>query len=378
MTGHIFLEGEIGTDVTLKTVRDEISLYPQAENFTVHINSPGGDVYEGYAIGNLLRNLGKPTTAAIGALCASIATYAASCCDRIVMPPHGDFMIHLPTGTLSGNAEDLRRGAAQLDRIKSELIERYMIRVGKYGVTREQLSAMIDKETSMSPIEAKAMGFVDDVQEKLKAVAKMDLKKFNDMENKDEVKGMLESFGKKLDAFFDKFKVKNVALTLADGSIIQSDSPDAETVVGSTVTDEQGTPLPDGTYPTADGLALVVAGGKVQSADPVMEDKKDDPAALKAEIEQLKQQLAAQTQAVADQNKVVAEQSEIVKAAAKAKADFKALQDEFNKMKNETFGDPTPPIDAPDKKEAGKKTVDPMLEAMERTMGQAFKTSRFN
>ena len=43
--------------------------------FIVHINSVGGDVYDGYAIGNIIKSLGKPTTASIGALCASISTY---------------------------------------------------------------------------------------------------------------------------------------------------------------------------------------------------------------------------------------------------------------------------------------------------------------
>ena len=150
MTGHIFIEGEIGVQVTAKTVRDDLSNYPQAQEFVVHFNSPGGDVYEGYQIGSIIKNIGKPTTALIGGMCASIATYDALCCDHVVMNPHGDFMIHLPTGTLSGTAEDLRKGAEQLDRIKSELIDRYMTKVAKKGVTRDQLSAMIDKETRIS------------------------------------------------------------------------------------------------------------------------------------------------------------------------------------------------------------------------------------
>ena len=98
MTGHIFIEGEVGSEVTIKSVRGDIALYPQATEFIVHINSVGGDVYDGYAIGNIIKSLGKPTTASIGALCASISTYIACCCDQVLMGPAGDFMIHLPTG----------------------------------------------------------------------------------------------------------------------------------------------------------------------------------------------------------------------------------------------------------------------------------------
>lgn len=374
MTGHIFIDGEIGQKTTADTVRADIKQYPQATEWLVHINSQGGDVYEGYNIGNIIRNLPK-TTANIGALCASIATYAACCCDTVVMAPAGDFMIHLPTGTLSGNAEDLRRGAMQLDRIKSELINRYMTKVAKKGITREQLSAMIDKETSMSPSEALAMGFVDEVQEKLKAVAKWDFTKFKneDMTNtltKEEAKGMFEAFGNKLDAFFKKFK-NAVTITLADGSIINSDAPTVDAIVGSMLTDEQGNPLPAATYETADGLALVVdASGKVVSADPIAADKagkpSDEVAKLQAEIATLKEQLASQAKNSEAQVAQVA-------AAAKENAEFKnlilTLKNDFDKLKNETIGDATPPKDAPDKGKATQR--DPQLEAMA-FLGEAF------
>jgi ATP-dependent protease ClpP protease subunit len=217
MTGHIFLEGEIGNDVTVKTVRRDIAMYPQATEWIIHINSIGGDVYEGYQIGNIFKSLDN-TTAHIGAMCASIATYAATCCNKVKMNVHGDFMIHLPTGTLSGNAEDLRRAAVQLDRIKSELINQYMTKVeGK--ITVEQLSNMIDVETSMSPQEALQYGFIDSVEEKLKAVAKLDIQKLKNMEvlTKEEAKGLFANLGEKIDNLFKKVR-NSVELALADGT----------------------------------------------------------------------------------------------------------------------------------------------------------------
>lgn len=385
MTGHIFLEGEIGTDVTTKTVRDSIALYPEATEFIVHVNSGGGDVYEGYNIGQILKNVGKKTTAQIGALCASIASFAALCCDTVIMAPQGDFMIHLPTGTLSGNAEDLRRGAAQLDRIKSELIDRYMRKVSKKGVTREQLSQMIDKETSMSPSEAFNLGFVDDVQEKMKAVAKFDSKKFimnTDDKLNEETKGIFKSFGEKLDKVISnlsKFKFKNVAITLADGSIINTTSEDPNAVVGSVVSDEQGVPLKPGTYKTADGLALVVSeGGKVESADPMVEDKGGEAAKLKEEIAALKQQLAQKDVAVAEQKQAVEVIANQVKEFKNSADELKALKDQFEKLKNETFGDTTVPPDAHDKTGAKTSKADPMLDAMASTFGAAYVSSRNN
>lgn len=376
MTGKIHIDGEIGSKVTIDTVKDEISLFPEATEFEVHITSGGGDVDEGYAIGGLidqLRASGIKTVAKINALCASIATYIACSCDVVEMGSHGDFMIHLPTGTLTGNAEDLRRGAERLDRIKSELIDKYLRKVAKKGVTSQQLSAMIEKETSMSPEQAHQMGFIDVIPPKMKVAAFFDPKKFNNMEKaltKEEAKGLFEEWGKKFDNLFKK-RFKNTAVTLADGSIIQSDAEDPNAIVGSSVTDETGAALPDGTYETADGYAMVVAGGKVASMDPAEKPEEEEMAKLKQENEALKQQLAAQSQAVAEQKKAV-------ETVAQQLTEFKNLKADFEKLKNQTFGDPNPPVDAPDKKDAGKaKEIDPMIKQMGDQLGKAFTTSRF-
>lgn len=370
MTGHIFIEGEIGTEVTAKTVRADVSQYPQAKDFIVHVNSGGGDVYEGELIGSIIQNLGKPTTAHIGALCASIATYDALCCDHVVMNPHGDFMIHLPTGTLSGTAEDLRRGAAQLDRIKNELIDRYMTRVAKKGVTRDQLSAMIDKETSMSPSEALAMGFVDAVQEKLKAVAKIDINKFQ-METtltKEQAEGFFTNLGNKIDNLLKKFK-NAVQIALADGSMATSDAPTPDALVGSAMTGADGAPLADGDYETADGFTITIAGGKVTAYEPLMADNKDQVAQLQKQVAELTAQLAAKS----------TEATQAVQAAAKKESEFrnefKNLKTEFDALKAKTLGDEgTPPPDPEFKADKGgnPKAADPMND-----LADAYKTSRY-
>jgi ATP-dependent protease ClpP protease subunit len=370
MTGHIFIEGEVGEEVTIESVRNDIAQYPQAKDWTIHIDSVGGDVDTGYAIGEIIQGLGK-STAQIGALCASISTYIAHSCDKIVMGPSGDFMIHLPTGTLQGaTADEMRNGAARLERIKAELVRRYMPRVSKKGVTPQEVSAMLDKETSMSPDEALAMGFVDEVRQRLKAVAKLDTKKYMDTVTKKEVEGMFAKFGEKMDGFFARFKPKNIAVTLADGSTVNSDAADPSALVGSHLTDEQGAPLPPGTYETGDGYALVITDdqGTVVSADPITADKKDDASALKKENEALKQQIAQMTQeANASKNEVA--------AVAKQMATFKnEMNAELEKIKNQTFGDQTIPIDGVNKtKQAEPKN--PMIEAIAGSLYEAYKTS---
>ncbi len=124
-----------------------------------------------------------------------------------------------------------------------------------------------------------------------------------------------------------------------------------------------------------DGIAIVVdETGKVASATPIVDDVKDDTAAkiaaLEAENATLKQQLAEKAKAVDAQ----------ATASAKTVAEFQnaltEVKNELNKIKNTTFGDTSVPQDAADKKEANQKQIDPQLDAMARTMGQAFVSSR--
>jgi len=390
MTGHIFLDGEIGDKITIDSVRSDIANYPQATDWQIHIDSPGGDVDTGYAIGAIISNL-KNTTANIGALCASIVTYCAHCCDHIVMGPAGSFMIHLPTGTVNGNANDLRRGADRLDRIKNELAARYMKRVAKKGITVEQVHGMLDKETDMSPSEALAMGFVDDVREKLKAVAKFDTKKFimedNKTITKEEAKGLFEALGNKIDKLFKaSIKAQNLDLQLADGTPIVSDAADPSGIMGSNVTDAQGQPLADGEYETQDGFQMEVAGGIVTAYDPLMNDKTKPaaPAApdmqkqmadMQAAINEIKSQLGA----AKNETKQAIEAKSKIEAEAKATVEgFKALKDELEELKTRTFGD-TSQIQKDTKFKADKNqrpADDMMLAQMGGDLGNAWLTSR--
>lgn len=339
MTGHIFIQDDIGTDTTAKMVREQIADYPQATEFIVHINSQGGSVYEGYNIGSILKNIGKPTTAHIGALCASIATYIACSCDKVIMSPHGNFMIHLPTGNgISGTSDDLRRAAGQLDQMKSEIIDRYYQRVGNKGVSREQLAGMMAKETHMSPQEAMAMGFVDNVQEKLKAVARWEETNTN-MEaalTKEEAKGMFDTFAASLAKMFaPKAQFKNqVSLTLEDGTEVMVMTETVEDIVGKQVQKADGSALPPGQHNTQDGQTLTVdANSTITEAIP-MANQNDEVAKLKEENAALKQQLEAS--ATASQEAV---QKEVAKVTNAMQAQFKNLSKQFEDLKTKTFGE---------------------------------------
>ena len=84
-------------------------------NITVRINSPGGMVFEGFAIYNALKSSGRHIRVIVDGIAASIAAVIAMAGDEIVMPEASYLMIHYPWTALSGNAEQLIAEAATLD-----------------------------------------------------------------------------------------------------------------------------------------------------------------------------------------------------------------------------------------------------------------------
>jgi ATP-dependent protease ClpP protease subunit len=339
VTGHIFIYGEVGKQVTLDTVLKEIT--PKTSDYIVHIHSNGGDVFEGYAIYNALKNTGKEITVQIEGVCASIATLIASAGTKIVMNTKSQFMIHNPRiSSMSGESKDLRNVAGQLDKIKNQLISSW---VGRTKLSQEQLSQMYDNETWLSPEQALEYGFVDEVSEVLKAVASADIKKFKFMQDKKSLIGRIEHL---INNFFSP---KNVTATLADGTVVQLPEGDP---VGGQISYEDGSPVPPGEYPLSpeSGGAVIVVGDNSTIAEVremPMEDKQDEPEndmKLKEENESLKARVAELESALQARNEAAE------KAEAKAKTfenklnvELKAVQDELSKIKNTTAGDDTPP-----------------------------------
>lgn len=127
-------------------------------DIVVNINSPGGDVFEGVAIYNLLRaHKGKVTVNVLG-MAASIASIIAMAGDEIAMGLGSMMMVHNAWGVVVGNKNDLRAGADVLDSIDSSLIDIYEARTGK---DRKTLAKLMDAETFLAPQAAIDNGFAD-------------------------------------------------------------------------------------------------------------------------------------------------------------------------------------------------------------------------
>lgn len=148
-------------DVSSDEIARELQEFGELDEINLRINSPGGSVYAGCAIYSTLKRHPAKINIYIDGLCASIATVVAMAGDTINMSSVGSFMIHNPWTVMAGDSKELRDKAEILDKLKESIIEAYMTKV---KVTKEELVAMMDKETTLTSSEALAKGFITNIE----------------------------------------------------------------------------------------------------------------------------------------------------------------------------------------------------------------------
>jgi ATP-dependent protease ClpP protease subunit len=125
---------------------------------TIAINSPGGDMFEGLAIFNMLRDHKAEVSVKVMGLAASAASLIAMAGDQILMGQGSFLMIHNAWGVVVGNRHDMRAGADMFEPFDSAMAEIYAARSGQTG---DKIAAMMDAETFINAKDARDLGFSD-------------------------------------------------------------------------------------------------------------------------------------------------------------------------------------------------------------------------
>lgn len=132
------------------------------DEIKVHINSYGGDVAEGLAIYNVLRE----HKAQIVTICDGFACSAASVVfmagDRRVMQPASLLMIHNAWTIAMGNAEELRKTADDIEIITQASVEAYKMVA---TISEKKIKELMDAETWILPKDAVAYGFATEIDD---------------------------------------------------------------------------------------------------------------------------------------------------------------------------------------------------------------------
>lgn len=178
---EIYVYDEIGFwGITAKDfARDLKELDPKGE-INLRINSPGGSVTDGIAIYNLLKNHKAKVNTFVDGLAASMASVIAMAGDTITMPENALMMIHNPWGGAMGDADELRKTADVLDKMKTALVSAY---VNKTGLDDTEIANLMTAETWMTGAEALEKGFATQITDEVNLQASFDTSKLNQFKN---------------------------------------------------------------------------------------------------------------------------------------------------------------------------------------------------
>ena len=158
------------TDTSAAGFRDALKDLGDVKTINLHINSPGGSVFEGIAIYNMLKQNKAHVNVYVDGLAASIASVIAMSGDAIFMPSNSMLMIHNPWTMAVGNASELRKQADDLDKITESSIQTYLNQAGD-KLDEEALRQLMDDETWLTAKEAVDYGLATEVIEANKAAA---------------------------------------------------------------------------------------------------------------------------------------------------------------------------------------------------------------
>lgn len=150
----VYFYGEIVSDTWEKWCdtdtcpQDVLDILEQTKGkeLDIYINSPGGSVFAGYAIYNILSRVKEKKTCYIDGVAGSIASVICMAGDEIVMPSNSYLMIHKPSNIIWGNATEMRKMADDLDTIQIGIENVYKTKLNE-GVDIESIRDLMDKES---------------------------------------------------------------------------------------------------------------------------------------------------------------------------------------------------------------------------------------
>lgn len=179
-TADIYIYDEIGYwGVTARQFASSMKALGDLDHINLHIHSPGGDVFDGIAIYNLLNSHTASKTVYIDGLAASMASVIAMVGNPIIMPENAMMMIHKPWGITGGDANDMRDYADLLDKVEAVLIPSYAKKTGK---TSDELALMLGEETWMTAHECLEHGFADQISTAVQAMARINSKRIEEFD----------------------------------------------------------------------------------------------------------------------------------------------------------------------------------------------------
>lgn len=165
------------TEFSSDDARKALAAFPSGETeMRITIDSPGGDVFEGITIFNIIRDFARNNpnveiTTYIQGMAASMASVIALAAwsvnprNAVIVEDNSIFMIHDAWGIVVGNANDMREGAEWFSKVDDMLRAVYVRRSGK---SDDEIKAMMDAESWLWGNEIIEAGFADAIMDSTK------------------------------------------------------------------------------------------------------------------------------------------------------------------------------------------------------------------
>ena len=160
-TRTILLTGEVDKDLSEKVIRHLLLLESiSSEPITILIDSPGGDVYAGFSIFDMIRFIKAPVRIVGMGLIASAAALIllAAPKERRYGLPNSSYLIHQPLSGIQGVATDIEIHARELEKTKERLNQ---IIAEATGQSLERVSRDTDRDYWMNAVEASTYGLIE-------------------------------------------------------------------------------------------------------------------------------------------------------------------------------------------------------------------------
>ena len=165
-TADVFIYGDITSyewdesDVSAWGFKKELEELGELSQLNVHINSYGGETFQGLAIYNLLKQHKAEVIVYIDGIAASSASIIAMAGDKVCMPKTALMMIHNCWTLAIGNSKELRKTAEDMDKIAIAYKEAYL---SKVNIDEEKLDKLLEDESYLTADECIEMGFADKI-----------------------------------------------------------------------------------------------------------------------------------------------------------------------------------------------------------------------
>ena len=162
----IFVNGPVHDGMSQLIVAQLLHL--EAENpkkeISMYINSPGGAVHSGMSIYDTMQYIRPKVSTLVCGMAASMGSVIAIGGEpgmRFALP-NSEFMVHQPSGGAQGMASDILIRARNIERTRERMYELY---VKHSGQKMKAVQEALDRDTWMTPEEAKEWGHIDEIVE---------------------------------------------------------------------------------------------------------------------------------------------------------------------------------------------------------------------